>query len=137
MIGEIRQNFTEASASVGLILATALKHEHFSPVLQEMHQFPIEERITFTILFMTFQGLNGQPLHISPTQLGGIFLGVCLMSDIICATVVSGLFQQPLKSCVMICHQKLNLVRVFRKNFKTYLFRKAFSINQSFYVLVV
>ena len=25
MIGEIRQNFTEASASVGLILATALK----------------------------------------------------------------------------------------------------------------
>ena len=31
MIGEIRQNFTEASASVGLILATALqnsqKHE--------------------------------------------------------------------------------------------------------------
>ena len=27
MIGEIRQNFTEASASVGLILATALKRE--------------------------------------------------------------------------------------------------------------
>ena len=28
MIGEIRQNFTEASASVGLILATALLGEH-------------------------------------------------------------------------------------------------------------
>ena len=29
MIGEIRQNFTEASASVGLILATALTDEKF------------------------------------------------------------------------------------------------------------
>ena len=29
MIGEIRQNFTEASASVGLILATALKSINF------------------------------------------------------------------------------------------------------------
>ena len=29
MIGEIRQNFTEASASVGLILATALLAIHF------------------------------------------------------------------------------------------------------------
>ena len=27
MIGEIRQNFTEASASVGLILATALNYK--------------------------------------------------------------------------------------------------------------
>ena len=30
MIGEIRQNFTEASASVGLILATALHSENVS-----------------------------------------------------------------------------------------------------------
>ena len=30
MIGEIRQNFTEASASVGLILATALTNAHFN-----------------------------------------------------------------------------------------------------------
>ena len=30
MIGEIRQNFTEASASVGLILATALISDDFS-----------------------------------------------------------------------------------------------------------
>ena len=41
------------------ILSLTPKHEHFSPVLQEMHQFPIEERITFKILLMTFKGLNG------------------------------------------------------------------------------
>ena len=35
MIGEIRQNFTEASASVGLILATALSYlnqKHYQKV---------------------------------------------------------------------------------------------------------
>ena len=40
------------------ILSPTRIHEHFSPVLQEMHQFPIEERITFGILLMTFKGLN-------------------------------------------------------------------------------
>ena len=30
MIGEIRQNFTEASASVGLILATALNYSNYT-----------------------------------------------------------------------------------------------------------
>ena len=36
MIGEIRQNFTEASASVGLILATALVF-HFYAHLSELN----------------------------------------------------------------------------------------------------
>ena len=35
MIGEIRQNFTEASASVGLILATALTSKRGRPVRQQ------------------------------------------------------------------------------------------------------
>ena len=39
MIGEIRQNFTEASASVGLILATALKY-----MLQICHLFLLYQR---------------------------------------------------------------------------------------------
>ena len=41
------------------ILSPTPKHEHFSPVLQKKHYFPIEERITFKILLMTFKGLNG------------------------------------------------------------------------------
>ena len=41
------------------ILSPTRIHEHFSTALQEMHQLPIEERITFKILLMTFKGLNG------------------------------------------------------------------------------
>ena len=40
MIGEIRQNFTEASASVGLILATALAGQRFKQYLQASFWFP-------------------------------------------------------------------------------------------------
>ena len=37
MIGKIRQNFTEASASVGLILATALSTGHIPQVKSTIH----------------------------------------------------------------------------------------------------
>ena len=36
------------------IVALTPKHEHISPVLQELHWRPIEQRITFKILLMTF-----------------------------------------------------------------------------------
>ena len=41
------------------IVALTHKHEHISPVLQELHWLPIEQRITFKILLMTFKCLNG------------------------------------------------------------------------------
>ena len=41
------------------IVALTPKHEHILPVLLELHWLPLEERITFKILLMTFKCLNG------------------------------------------------------------------------------
>ena len=41
------------------IVALTPKHEHISPVLQELDWLPTEQRITFKILLMTFKCLNG------------------------------------------------------------------------------
>ena len=43
------------------IVALTPKHEHISPVLQELHWLPIEQRIGFKNLLMTFKCLNGLP----------------------------------------------------------------------------
>ena len=54
MIGEIRQNFTEASASVGLILATALL---------QFKLFP--ECLLEVILYLYLDILFNQPWHLA------------------------------------------------------------------------
>ena len=41
------------------MVALTPKHEHISPVLQELHWLPVEQRIIFKILLMTFKSLNG------------------------------------------------------------------------------
>ena len=41
------------------MVALTPKHEHISPVLQELHWLPVEQRIIFKILLMTFKCLNG------------------------------------------------------------------------------
>ena len=41
------------------MVALTPKHEHISPVLQELHWLPVEQRITFKLLLMTFKCLNG------------------------------------------------------------------------------
>ena len=67
MIGEIRQNFTEASASVGLILATALvefaflfisfqrlrlDREQIRQILLDLEQLTSDTRLTLEKLFL-------------------------------------------------------------------------------------
>ena len=44
------------------------KHGHISPVLQELHWLPVEQRIIFKILLMTFKCLNG----IAPSYLSDL-----------------------------------------------------------------
>ena len=41
------------------IVTLAAKREHISPVLYELHWLPVQERIVFKILLMTFKCLNG------------------------------------------------------------------------------
>ena len=85
------------------IVALTPKHSHISPVLQKLHWLPIEEHITFKILLMTFKCLNGLApsylydlvtWHIARCNLLDLLIAiVCLMSNIICAAMVFGLFQ--------------------------------------------
>ena len=49
MIGEIRQNFTEASASVGLILATALLLRVFGKVFLYRNSYENENMIEMSV----------------------------------------------------------------------------------------
>jgi hypothetical protein len=35
------------------------KHEHITPILKELHCLPVNERIDFKILVLTFKALNG------------------------------------------------------------------------------
>ena len=46
------------NAAARMVVLTP-KHEHISPVLQELHWLPEEKRIIFKIILMTFKCLNG------------------------------------------------------------------------------
>ena len=50
------------------MVALTPKHKHISPVLQELHWLPAEQRIIFKILFMTFKCQNG----IAPSYLSDL-----------------------------------------------------------------
>ena len=50
------------------MVALTHKHEHISPVLQELHWLPVEQRIIFKLLLMTFKCLNG----IAPSYLSDL-----------------------------------------------------------------
>ena len=42
------------------ILTLRRKYEHITPILQELHWFPVEHRITYKILLTTHRTLNGK-----------------------------------------------------------------------------
>ena len=50
------------------MVALTSKHEHISPVLQELHWLPVEQRIISKILLMIFKRLNG----IAPSYLSDL-----------------------------------------------------------------
>ena len=57
--------FSKCSCQNGWL---TLKHEHISPVLQELHCLPTEQPIIFKIILMTFKCLNG----IAPSYLSDL-----------------------------------------------------------------
>ena len=50
------------------MVALTPKHEHISPVLQELHWLPVEQCVVFKILLVTFKCLNG----IAPSYLSDL-----------------------------------------------------------------
>jgi hypothetical protein len=50
------------------VMTRTSKYDHISPVLKELHWLPIEYRIKFKILTLTYKALNGQsPVYIKDT----------------------------------------------------------------------
>ena len=48
------------------ILSMRRKFNHISPVMMELHWLPVEQRINFKILLLTYKALNGQaPAYLS------------------------------------------------------------------------
>ena len=41
------------------LLSCTGKHEHITPILKQLHWLPVNERIDFKILVLTFKALNG------------------------------------------------------------------------------
>ena len=53
------------NCAAGLILCSR-EHDHVTPLLKELHWLPVEQRIIFKILFLTFKALNNLcPSYIS------------------------------------------------------------------------
>ena len=125
------------------IVALTPKHEYISPVLRELHWLPIEERgITFKIPSMTFKCLNGLatsylsdlvtryiPRHnlTSPIAIGLLDVRYNLRNyygfQYFSVALPQLWYDMPLeiRSC-----ETLN---DFKKNLKSYLFRKVFLLN--------
>ncbi len=59
-ISKILLNRLQSCLNIAARLAThTKKHDHITPVLQQLHWLPIEHRISFKILSMVYKGLHG------------------------------------------------------------------------------
>lgn len=48
------------------LVARQPRTAHICPVLKELHWLPVEQRVTFKVLLLTFKALNGLvPLYLS------------------------------------------------------------------------
>ncbi len=52
-----------AQNTAARVLTRTRKYDHISPVLSTLHWFPIEHRIHFKILLITYKALNGLALQ--------------------------------------------------------------------------
>ena len=52
----------EISKLQRVLIVGAAKHEHMSPILQQLHWLPVKFRIDFKILLLTHKALNNQAL---------------------------------------------------------------------------
>ena len=120
------------------MVALTPKHEHISPVLQELHWLPVEQRIIFKILLMTFKCLNG----IAPSYLSDLVTRYIPRRNLRFANghhlfdVKYNLRNYGFRSFSVASPQLWNDMPLgirscgslndFKKKLKTYLFRKAF-----------
>ena len=114
------------------------KHEHISPLLQELHWLPVEQCIIFKILLMTFKCLNG----IAPSYLSDLVTRYIPRRNLRFANghhlfdVKYNLRNYGFRSFSVASPQLWNDMPLgirscgslndFKKKLKTYLFRKAF-----------
>ena len=121
------------------MVALTHKHEHISPVLQELHWLPVEQRIIFKLLLMTFKCLNG----IAPSYLSDLITMYIPRRNLRSPnghrlfdlkynlrnygfrsfSVASPLLWNDMPLGIRSCDSLNDL----KKKLKTYLFRKAFS----------
>ena len=129
------------------MVALTPKHEHISPVLQELHWLPEEKRIIFKILLMTFKCLNG----IAPSYLSDLVTRCISRHNLRSANghrlfdVKYNLRNYGFRSFSVASPQLWNDMPLgirscdslndFKKKLKTYLFTKAFFLYFSrFYI---
>ena len=120
------------------MVALTSKHEHISPVLQELHWLPVEQRIISKILLMTFERLNG----IAPSNLSDLVTRYIPRRNLRFANghhrfdVKYNLRNYGFRSFSVASPQLWNDIPLrirsceslndFKKKLRTYLFRKAF-----------
>jgi len=46
-------------SSAARLVSLSRKHDHISPVLMELHWLPVEQRVNFNILLLTYNVVNG------------------------------------------------------------------------------
>ena len=120
------------------MVALTSKHEHISPVLQELHWLPVEQPIISKILLMTFKRLNG----IAPSYLSDLVTRYIPRRNLRFANghhlfdVKYNLRNYGFRSFSVASPQLWNDIPLgirsceslndFKKKLRTYLFRKAF-----------
>ena len=49
------------------MLSLRRKFDHITPVLKDLHWLPVEQRIEYKVLLLTYKALHGKARHISPS----------------------------------------------------------------------
>ena len=117
------------------------KYSHITPVLYKLHWLPVEARINFKLLLLTFKAIHGQaPLYIkdliviksqskySIRSHKGLLLEPPKGKMLTTLGARSFQFAAPhLWNTLPLCIRSLTRVDIFKKELKTYLFRKVFN----------
>ena len=54
------------------LITCSRKYDHITPILSDLHWLPVNERIKFTILLLTFEALHQQ----APTYIQDLWLAI-------------------------------------------------------------
>jgi hypothetical protein len=125
--------------SAARLLTKTKKREHITPVLAELHWLPISYRIDFKVMLITYKALNGiAPSYISELLISYQPQRKLRSSNSNLLIVPKVLHKQSGEAAFIHYAPKLwntlplyikqaSSVNIFKKDLKTYLYRKAFS----------